>query len=101
MKNYDIKARIAFLVLGLMVLLYIGYQVSRVGNKEFLTETAEYDTVADTIRTEGFAVRDELTIPLVTDGVLVYNYGDGDKVAISSILAEVYSTEEADRKSVV
>ncbi len=95
MKNYDIKARIAFLVLGLMVLLYIGYQVSRVGNKEFLTETAEYDTVADTIRTEGFAVRDELTIPLVTDGVLVYNYGDGDKVAISSILAEVYSTEEA------
>lgn len=95
MKSYDLKTRIIFLFLGLMILFYIGYQVSRVGNKEFLTETAEYETVSDTIRTEGFAIRDELTIPLVTDGVLVYNYGDGDKVSSSSVLAEVYTTPEA------
>ena len=74
---------------------YLGYQVLRLNNKGFETETAEYDTASETIRTEGFALRDELTIPLMSEGVLVYNYDSGDKVGVKSVLAYEYDSEEA------
>lgn len=95
MKSYDIRTRAAFAMSGLLVLSYIGYQAFRFNTKKFETQTAEYETISDTIRTEGFALRDELTIPLVSDGVLVYNYGNGDKVGVTSVLANIYSSEEA------
>lgn len=79
----------------MLLLSYVGYQVLRLTNKTFETQTAEYDTVSETIRTEGFALRDELTIPLMSEGVLVYNYDSGDKVGVTSILAYEYDSEEA------
>ncbi len=74
---------------------YVGYQVFRLTDQTFETQTAEYDTVFESIRAEGFALRDELTIPLMSEGSLVYNYDSGDKVGIESVLAYEYDDEEA------
>lgn len=79
----------------MLLLSYVGYQALRLTDKSFETQTAEYDTVSETIRTEGFALRDELTIPLMSKGILVYNYDSGDKVGVDSILAYEYDSEEA------
>ncbi len=95
MRKDSIRRTLAMVGAGVLLLSYVGYQVLRVNNKSFETQTAEYDTVAETIRTEGFAVRDELTIPLMSEGVLVYNYDSGDKVGIKSTLAYEYDSEEA------
>ena len=89
------KRTLAIALCGALLLSYVGYQVLRLRSKTFETQTAEYDSVLETIRTEGFALRDELTIPLMSDGVLVYNYDDGDKVGITSVLAYEYDSEEA------
>ncbi len=89
------RRNLAIAAAGGLLFSYLSYQVLRLNNKGFETETAEYDTVAETIRTEGFALRDELTIPLMSDGVLVYNYDSGDKVGIKSVLAYEYDSEEA------
>ena len=95
MKKDSIRRTLAMVGAGVLLLSYVGYQVLRVNNKSFETQTAEYDTVTETIRTEGFAIRDELTIPLMSEGVLVYNYDSGDKVGIKSTLAYEYDSEEA------
>lgn len=89
------KRTLAIALCGALLLSYVGYQVLRLRSKTFETQTAEYDSVLETIRTEGFALRDELTIPLMSDGVLVYNYDDGDKIGITSVLAYEYDSEEA------
>ncbi len=95
MRNYDTKARIILGLVGLLFLSYLGYHITRLNTKKFETQTAEYDTVHDTIRAEGFVLRDELTVPLVSDGILVYNYDSGEKVGTHSILANIYSSEES------
>ncbi len=95
MKSESVRRRLAIGLCGLLLLSYVGYQVARLNSKSFETQTAEYDTVSETIRTEGFALRDELTIPLMTEGVLVYNYDSGDKVGVTSVLAYSYDSEEA------
>ncbi len=95
MKSESVRRRLAIGLCGLLLLSYVGYQVARLNSKSFETQTAEYDTVSETIRTEGFALRDELTIPLMTEGVLVYNYDSGDKVGVTSVLAYAYDSEEA------
>ena len=95
MKKDSIRRNLAVVGAGILLLSYVAYQVLRINNKTFETQTAEYDSVSETIRTEGFAVRDELTIPLMGDGVLVYNYDSGDKVGIKSELVYEYDSEEA------
>lgn len=95
MKKDSFRRNLAMVGAGILLLSYVAYQVLRVNNKTFDTQTAEYDTVSETIRTEGFAVRDELTIPVMGEGVLVYNYDSGDKVGVKSALAYEYDSEEA------
>ena len=94
MKKDSIRRSLAMAGAGILLLSYVAYQVLRVNNKTFETQTAEYDSVSETIRTEGFAVRDELTIPLMSEGVLVYNYDSGAKVGVKSALAYEYDSEE-------
>ena len=95
MKKESKRGRLAVGLLGLAIVSFAGYQVYRMNNKTFETQTAEYDTVSETIRTEGFALRDELTIPWMSDGVLVYNFDSGDKVGNTSVLAYEYDSEDA------
>lgn len=80
---------------GVLLFSYVAYQVLRMNSRSFETQTAEYDTVSETVRTEGFALRDELTIPLMSEGVLVYNYDSGSKVGVHSVLAYEFESEEA------
>lgn len=93
--NKELRRKLSLLLFGMLLLSYLAYQILRANSKPFETQTAEYDTVAETIRTEGFAVRDELTIPSVSNGVLVYNYDSGEKVGIKSVLAYEYNSEES------
>lgn len=90
-----LRRNLALLGAGLLLFSYIGYQAYRLHSSPFETQTAEYDTVTETIRTEGIALRDELTMPLMTDNVLVYNYANGAKVGVHSALAYEYESEEA------
>ncbi len=91
----NIRRKLLIACAAVLLFSYVGYQVMRLTDQTFETQTAEYDTVSESIRTEGFALRDELTIPLMSQGVLVYNYDSGDKVGITSDLAYEYDSEEA------
>lgn len=95
MKKDNIRRTLAMTAAGALLFSYVAYHVARLNSQSLETETAEYDTVSESIRTEGFALRDELTIPIMSDGVLVYNYDSGDKVGITSVLAYEYDSEEA------
>ncbi len=91
----NIRRNLVLACAATLLFSYVGYQVFRLTDQTFETQTAEYDTVSESIRTEGFALRDELTIPLMSEGVLVYNYDSGDKVGVESILAYEYDSEES------
>jgi len=91
----NMRRTLAMVIAGALLFSYVAYHVIRLNSQSLETETAEYDTVSETIRTEGFALRDELTIPLMSSGVLVYNYDSGDKVGVTSVLAYEYDSEEA------
>ncbi|MGI5889060.1 MAG: HlyD family efflux transporter periplasmic adaptor subunit, partial [Oscillospiraceae bacterium] len=85
----------------LVLVFYISYQIYSAANPVYKTETAIITEVTDGINCSGMIFRDEVTIPIETDGVVEFTSEDGSKVAQGYTVAKVYSTKEAARKNAV
>ncbi|HJB25372.1 MAG TPA: hypothetical protein H9662_02000 [Firmicutes bacterium] len=91
--KFIIKAVVAILaVLGVCL---IGFQVYRYFYTDIKTEVAYNYTVSDSMEASGVAVRSETVIEQTYDGVINYNYQDGEKVSKGNQIAEVYSSEQS------
>ncbi len=85
-------AKIPIVLLGLLLLVYIGYQVYMVIYPSYNTEIALMSTVSDSVEVNGIVVRDETLIstePGMTTSFLV---SDGDKIASGASVAGVYGS---------
>ena len=81
------------IALILIFIVFIFVTTNFMGSDSIVTETAYKTTVSDTISTTGFVIRDEEYIDNTTNGVLVYNVTDGDKVTANGVIATVYQNE--------
>lgn len=86
--------RYASAMLGLLLLVYVGYQIFGDRNESVQTETASYASVQDSFETLGFAIRDESVISFTDNGVLDFSVDDGQRVAANQTIADVYDSEE-------
>ena len=86
--------RILVAALTVLVLVYVTYRLISANFEMYPTENAVQATVTDSIRTEGFIIRDERIINNDSNGVLSYSVSDGDNVNADSEIAKVFSTQE-------
>ena len=84
--------RILVAALTVLVLVYVTYRLISANFEMYPTENAVQATVTDSIRTEGFIIRDERIINNDSNGVLSYSVSDGDNVNADSEIAKVFST---------
>ncbi len=80
--------------LALVFLVFIFVTTNFMGSDNLVVETTQRISVADTINTTGFVFREETYIDKNTDGFLVYQVSDGDKVTANGIIASVYNSED-------
>lgn len=92
MINKKLRRAIAITV-GVLLLIYVGYQIQLSNKTGIETEKAMYATVSDTINTKGFAVRNEQVITASYNGVLNYVIADGSRVSAGNAIADVYQNE--------
>ena len=86
-----IVRRLLTLLLGVLILLYVGYQVIVSSYVSVETETAEYATLADVYTTQAYVVRNEEIITGETGGYIVdYPLEDGGKVSKGGVVAQLY-----------
>ncbi len=81
-------------IAGLLAVTFVLYQLVMISSKKIRTEYVLHYDYYDTITTEGYFVRNEEVLTAQADGVLCYTVGDGEHVAASGTVAEVYSSEE-------
>lgn len=87
------------IIIGVSVALVLVFIVSVfvttnfMGSDSVVTETAYRTTIADTINTTGFVVRDEEFIDANKNGVLAYHVSTGDKVTANGTIATIFSNE--------
>lgn len=86
--------RIAIIVLAAMVVVYIAYTVINSNFSMVETETTNIQTIAESIYSDGFVVRNETLITNDSDGVVAYEFDNGGKVAVGGTVAKVYKTEQ-------
>lgn len=79
--------------LAFLLLIYVGYQVYLSNHKSIVTEIAMYGSVADTIQTQGFAIRSENVITDSYTGVLSYRVADGTRVSKGGVIADIFASE--------
>ena len=88
--------RILLSLLGILILVYIGYQIFRgTTYSNVKTETAIYGTLWNTVSVKAAAVRDETLLqPTGTNGgVISYIAPDGSHVPAGGAVATIYSSE--------
>jgi len=91
-KTKRILIKLILVLFVIMIGFYIAYQIYKVLYPSFKTEIAVRYTAQDGIKCKGIAVRSESVIADTANGYKHYLYNDGEKVAKSSTVAEVYST---------
>ena len=96
-KRGKLTGRIILGVVITLVLVYIVFlfvTTNFLGSNNIVTETAYKTTAYEDIKTSALVVRDEEYITSGTEGIMVYQAADGDKVTVDGVLAQVYSNEE-------
>ncbi len=104
LENYDrdylkrVLLKVAGAILGLLVVLYIGYQIWH-----RITSTIKYEPAAPytyTVKStgEGYVIRDETVIESPGAGSVVPSVGAGDKVSAGSEVAGLYSESGSDAR---
>lgn len=88
--NNKLRRRISAF-LGIILIFYVGNQIYQANKAKIETEMANYATVSDSIETRGFAVRDEVAVPLPANGAVDFSISDGDRVSKGDAIANVYS----------
>ena len=95
--NKGFKTKYVALLAGLLIFLYIGYQVYQVSYHPIKCVTAGLETVYDSITKDAVFIRDEDVITSSKVGTMVYNVKDGTRVEKGGVIANVFSSEsEAD-----
>ncbi len=79
--------------LVLIFIVFIFVTTNFMGSDSIVTETAYKTTVSDSISTTGFVIRDEEYINNTSDGVMVYQVSEGDKVTANGTIATIYKNE--------
>ncbi|MGI6264021.1 MAG: HlyD family efflux transporter periplasmic adaptor subunit [Acutalibacteraceae bacterium] len=86
--------RIGTLLLALALLAYVGYQVYQVFFSSVETETVYSHSVYNTVDAQGLIIRSETPVTAQkTDGYIYYSVLNGERVAKSGKIAEIYKTE--------
>lgn len=81
------------IALALVFIVFIFVTTNFMGSDNLVTETVHMATASDTISTTGFVIRDEEYIENDSNGVLVYQVSDGERVSAKGTLATVYNSE--------
>lgn len=79
--------------LMLIFIVFIFITTNFMGNDSVVTEVTYRTTAHDTINTTGFIIRDEECIKNTSDGVLVYQVENGEKITANGVIANVYKNE--------
>ena len=96
MLNKIIKKRIGYAVIITVIAAFVVYQIVVCAlNGVITTEVAVSYTVYDEITTEALFFRDEQLINKTDDGIYNYTVSNGEKVAKSGTIAEVYADEKS------
>lgn len=74
-------------------IIFIFVTTNFMGSDSVVTETVYKATVSDSISTTGFVIRDEEYIKNSSDGVLVYQVSNGEKITANGTIANIYSSE--------
>ena len=86
--------RVTSILLGVLLLVYIGYQIYRATNNSVRTEYALDYTYYDSVTAKGYFIRQELLVQSDASGIVNYEIEDGGRVAQGGVIAEVYQNEE-------
>ena len=84
-------------VFVIILAVYISFQVYKVVYPAYRSETAVLFTVTDSVPFTGLAVRNEAVIDFNAVGTLNFRVNDGDKVAVGSVVADLYSSKSIAR----
>ncbi len=84
------SGQLVAVLFALFLLVYLGSQLWGFANIKLRTEQVMSDTIYDFVRAEGLVFRDEEVVSQSTNGVMVYNYADGEEVAKNQAIASVY-----------
>ena len=82
------------MALVLVYIVFVFITTNFLGNNNIVTETAYRSKAFDTIESPALVVRNEEYLSYSTDGVLVYDVGDGGKVTANGVIATAYSSQE-------
>ena len=91
-----LTSRIVISVSVALVFIFIVFTfvtTNFMGNDSMVIEVAYRTTESDVIDTTGFVIRDEEYIENDTDGVLVYQVSNGEKVPSNGVIANIYEKE--------
>ena len=93
MKNSSPGTKILMTVICLAVLAYFGLQGYRYFHDPMKTVVCYAYQVEKTLSANGFVVRDEQVLPASGGGLLQLTRSEGEKVAVGSEIARVYSDQ--------
>ncbi len=94
--NNPIVRKLITALLGILILVYVIYQMVVVGYVSVETETAELATLSDIYETQAYIVRNETVITGSTGRyVLDYAVEDGGKVAVGGAVVNLYAAGSA------
>lgn len=92
-RNYQTPRRILYVVIGLLLLVYVGYQIYKVNYVPLTTEMAVQQVLYDNISADVFIIRDEETIRGVSNRVMVNAVTDGQRVAAGNPVLYLFANE--------
>lgn len=93
-ENINLIKRIGLIALGVLILIYIIFQIFYGKIMGIQTETVTETTSYDTYETTGFVVRDETMVDSNLGGYAIYTVDDGYAIASGGNVAEIYESQE-------
>lgn len=90
----NVLKRLATIVAALALLLYVGYQGYQMLFSSVQTETVYSYSVYKTVDAQGLIIRSETPVTGQTNGYVYYSVANGERIAKSGKIAEVYKSEE-------
>ena len=88
------RFRFAVILLFIVLVLYSGYEVTKIVNNPIESRTALPETVRNTLDIEYFVVRDEECLEKTVSGTLLPLVSNGERVARNEEVAAVFKSEQ-------
>lgn len=88
----SLTTRLLCTALSVLVFATIGSQIYYFINDKHETIEAELCNINEDISFQGVIIRDEKVLHYDGDGILDYQYNDGNKVSVNSTIANIYSS---------